>query len=498
MTKKDPRILLIDLNNFARYPTISIGYLAAILRREQMKVELFSPLSTGVTGVYREPPVRPWQRWVDRASYRSAVSRSPLMKTARSWLTSSVLHAPKLSRFVEHVASRVEQRLVEEKYDAVFVSSYLMYHHLCERIGRLCKDRDVPMLVGGPYFAQPEVRKEWLGLTGLTGLVGGEVELQLGEITRAIINRESLDHFPGIWTNDAEKPNAPPLQNLDAVPFPDFADFPWEKYPDRIIPLATGRGCQWGACTFCSDITGTAGRTYRSRSPENVMEELEFQSKKFDAKLFVFTDPKLNSNLDVWRSLQEELPNRVPGAKWLGAIHIDQARRHGLTRPELRAARKAGMVRLTTGLESGSQKVLDLMRKGTKLETSSQVIRDAAAEEISVRVTMIVNYPGEKADDVVATAKFLEDHTRDIERVCLSRFHIRTGTYFHREIERNPASFPDIVSLTENHKIANVDHDTTISDHPDYRRAITRVLDAVHEINRRPLRASARMFDGVM
>jgi hypothetical protein len=53
-------VLVCDLNNFARYPTISVGYLVAVLRRAGHKVELFSPWSVGIGGYTREPPVRPW------------------------------------------------------------------------------------------------------------------------------------------------------------------------------------------------------------------------------------------------------------------------------------------------------------------------------------------------------------------------------------------------------------------------------------------------------
>lgn len=493
-----PRILLIDLNNFARYPTLSVGYLAAILRREQMHVDVFSPLSTGVTGVVREPHLKPWSYWIERAKYRTAVSRSPWIKSVRERLTHTALHAPKLERQANVVAANVAKYLDQTPYDAVLISTYLIYHDLCRKIAARCQQRGVPVLIGGPYFAQPEVREQWLNIPGTVGLVGGEVELELGNIVRAMVAGESLSKFEGVWSDDPHKPEAVPLQDLDSLPFPDFSDFPWSKYPNRIIPMVTGRGCGWGACTFCSDITGTAGRTFRSRSPENVLEEIGYQTQRFDTELFAFTDPKLNSNRSVWDALLTQMPQRAPNARWLGAVHIDAHRKHGLDAQELRAARAAGLVRMTTGLESGSQRMLDLMKKGTELSASSETIRNATNADISVRVTMILGYPGERADDVLATATFLEKHSDAIERVVLNRFHIRTGTRFHRMYQQDPGQFPDIVSVSGNHRIANLDHESTLADDPSYRRAITRVIGVAHDINRRPLRSNARAFDGVM
>ena len=228
------------------------------------------------------------------------------------------------------------------------------------------------------------------------------------------------------------------------------------------------------------------------------MDEVEFQAKRFDAKLFVFTDPKLNSNLDVWDTLLEQMQQRAPGARWIGAVHIDSTRsRNGLTAAEFERAREAGMVRLTTGLESGSQAMLDRMVKGATVSTSSQAIRDAANAGISVRVTMIVGYPGETADDVLRTAEFLRDHADHLERVMMNRFHIRTGTRFHRDYLTAPDQFPDITNVRTQHRISVVEHDFGHRE-PAYRRAIDEVLKATHAINQRPLRDSAREFDGVM
>jgi anaerobic magnesium-protoporphyrin IX monomethyl ester cyclase len=147
------------------------------------------------------------------------------------------------------------------------------------------------------------------------------------------------------------------------LPFPDYSDFPWSRYPNRIVPLITGRGCGWGACTFCSDVTSTVGRSFRSRSAANVLAEIAEQSKRYATRLFAFTDLKMNSNLDVWDALLERFAHCAPGAQWIGAVHVGTRQPNGLGPEELKAARAAGMVRLTTGLESGSQRVLDRMAR---------------------------------------------------------------------------------------------------------------------------------------
>ncbi len=251
-------------------------------------------------------------------------------------------------------------------------------------------------------------------------------------------------------------------------------------------------------CRFCSDITSTAGRTFRTRSPEAVVAEIDHQCARYDARHVVFTDLKLNSDRTAWHGLIDGLSRRKQGVEWIGAVHIDEDGSHALEPATIRQAAQAGLVRLTTGLESGSQRVLDLMKKGTQLAETSHVLRGAAAAGVSVRATVMVGYPGETARDVAATARFLEDHREAIERVSINRFSLMTGTAIDRMIEKKPERFDTVRLLARNDEQAIVDHVCLLAQGRDFRRELRRVLGVVHQINRRPLRPRARAFAGVM
>ena len=515
VTGSVPRVLIADLNNFARYPTLGVGYLVAVLRGAGMSVEVFSPMSGGVTGVIREPRARPWSLLDQQLRYTTAVSRSRGIRQVRARLAAR--HAPRLARETLRVRDDFVARLDggdpaagsaagrgvhAAGIDAVLISTYLMYHSLCEHMCAACAERGIPVLVGGAYFSQPEVVQEWISIDGMSGLAGGEVELALPEIVRCLTEHGDLTRFPGLWVQgeDGEPRGsfAPPLRNLDDLPFPDFSDFPWDRYPNRIVPIISGRGCAWGACTFCSDVTSTAGRSFRSRSPQRVLDEIAHQSRRYQADMFAFTDLKLNSNLEMWDALLGGFQRSAPGATWIAAVHVGRSPANGLARDRLRAARNAGMVRLTTGLESGSQRVLDSMAKGTNLEVTSQCLRDARDAGISARTTMIVGYPGEQTDDVDQTSRFLREHESCIERVSLNRFQIMTGTRFHRRLEQSSRHAPGVTELTVNHRMAQLGHHYVPTEDRAYRRAVRGLIAAVHRINRRDLRDEASAFEGVM
>ena len=156
----------------------------------------------------------------------------------------------------------------------------------------------------------------------------------------------------------------------------------------------------------------------------------------------MFTDLKLNSDHRTWRGVIEGLSGgRASRSSGSRRCTSDGNGAHALDRATLTQAADAGLVRLTTGLESGSQRMLDLMKKGTDLGETSRVLRDAAQAGISVRVTVMVGYPGEAAADVAATARFLDQHRDSIERVSLNRFTLMSGTAIDRLIAKHRSTF---------------------------------------------------------
>jgi len=488
--------LIADLNNFARYPTLSVGYLVAICRNAGIDVAVCSPLAVGVRGVEREGRLSRWSRLREHLAIRTAHSRWRAVRSMRAWVGENLLSG--ISRSRRTIVAAFARQLAAERPDVVMISTYLMYHDLVRQLCALAKAAGVPVLLGGPYFAQPEVVKPWVALPGVAALAAGEVELQVPAIVAALHAGRDPTFVPGVVVPDAQGFRgtiAPPLQQLDDLPQPDYSDFPWASYPERIVPVLTGRGCGWGACTFCSDVTSTAGRTWRSRSPAMVLDELRRHQQSLGASLFVFTDLKLNSSLPMWNAIVEGMQRVAPGSRWIASVHVGEGE-HGLSAERLRAAAASGCVRLTTGLESGSNRMLERMKKGTRTERLSEYLHAATAAGISTRCTMIHGHPGETAADVTASAEFLGHHEAAIERIKLCAFSLVLGTPLHRETLRHPERH-GLSALASRSFAAQVDHRTTPPD-AAYRAATRRLLGAVHRINGRPLLPRATVFDGVM
>jgi len=175
------RILLVDLNNFARYPSIAIGYLIAVLRSGGVEVELMAPFSAGIAGVPRERRPPALGRLDLEFRYRTAVSRNRLVRALRKRY--ATYSSSQLARSKTRILAEFSKRL-DRGFDAVLISTYLAYYPHCAEIGEACRKRGVPLILGGPYFAASEVAREWIDMPGLTALVGGEVEPNLCERSR--------------------------------------------------------------------------------------------------------------------------------------------------------------------------------------------------------------------------------------------------------------------------------------------------------------------------
>jgi anaerobic magnesium-protoporphyrin IX monomethyl ester cyclase len=174
----------------------------------------------------------------------------------------------------------------------------------------------------------------------------------------------------------------------------------------------------------------------------------------------------------------------------------------------------SGMRRVSFGLESGSQRLLDVMDKGSDVEANSTFIREAYEAGLSVRCTMMKGYPTETAEDLELTAEFLERHGDYIDRIRFNEFSLLTATPVHEELIAGSQRFGDVRLIRADDRRARFHYVIPNSGGrayrkakyyviPNnggraYRKAKSRVLRAVYAINRRRIRSSAREFDGLM
>jgi anaerobic magnesium-protoporphyrin IX monomethyl ester cyclase len=482
--------LLVDLNNFATFPTLAVGILISALRQAGHTVQLLVPLEYDVPATERERVESRLDHWMRRVHLSTWPPTREMRNTARAlWYW---WHQRPHPIVLKEVA-----RAIKSKPDVVLLSAYLQHHPTVVEIGKLTRAAGIPLLLGGPAFNLEGVAEAWRQVPGLTAIFGGEADLVISDLVEAVARKEDLLNFQGVTLPDGTRSaQLAPFRDLDSSPIPDFGDFPWKRYPVRIVPIMATRGCQWGKCTFCSDVVSANGRTFRQRSLENVLHEMQEQSRRHATSNFLFLDLKLNSNPALFRGIVERVQVSVPGAQWIGTVHVDTRADNGLSLSDLHAASASGMRRISFGLESGSQRLLDSMSKGSSVETNSMFIRHASEAGISVRCTMFKGYPGETPEDLEQTAKFLRDHRQYIDRIRFNEFSVPENTPIWKRIHAGGEKGIEVRNIQS--KLGRTDYVNRLSESGEYRRAKAKVLHAVYAINRRAIKPDAQMFDGMM
>ncbi|WP_290576945.1 B12-binding domain-containing radical SAM protein [Ketobacter sp.] len=485
------KVLLVDLNAFSSFPTLAIGLVTAALRRDGYAVQVICPLDHGRPTAVRERRERLTDHFMRRlhlSAYQPILPLRDLARRARAFVRDKPDRVT-----IDRIRSAIESRP-----SVILLSAYLMHFEVVRKIAAIAQQQDIPVVVGGPMFNIAATAEHWRKLPGVTALVGAESDLSIPHIVRTVVEKGDLLQFPGVTLPDGRiSVAAEPLRPLDSTPFADFTDFPWERYPVRIVPIMTGRGCQWAKCAFCSDVVSANGLSYRSRSIGHVLAEMEEQARRHATRNFLFLDLKLNSWPDMLRAIAEQLPQRVPGAEWIGTVHVDTRADNGLSFRDLKAAVSGGMRRVSFGLESGSQRLLDSMNKGSTVEGNSEFIRNAHRAGLSLRCTMFAGYPGETEEDMAATADFLEAHEQQLDRVRFNAFSVLDETpIFKRVAEQSEALI--LTDLRPDPQRAKMEYRNRTIETKGYRKHKHRALASVYRINKRSVRSSARQFDGLM
>jgi anaerobic magnesium-protoporphyrin IX monomethyl ester cyclase len=253
-------------------------------------------------------------------------------------------------------------------------------------------------------------------------VVRGEGEQTMLELVDLISksNLKNFDEVAGITFRKngqiVQTPNRPFIQNIDELPYPALKHFPLSKYRvfgKTYLPLITSRGCPF-QCTFCL-VSRMCGRRFRARSKKNVIEELEWLKDTYGADAVSFLDDTFTFDIRRSREICETIKNRKVDLQWDCRTRVDR-----ITKEDLARMRIANCQVIHFGVESGSQKMLDAMKKGTTVEQNENAIKWAKEVGISVAISVVVGYPGETTDMLKQTLDFIRKTEPDYVYVCVA------------------------------------------------------------------------------
>ena len=195
------------------------------------------------------------------------------------------------------------------------------------------------------------------------------------------------------------------VKDLDSLPFPAYELIDIHKYRPSIglfkrLPIVatfSSRGCP-NQCIYCSKI---AGKTIRCKSPERIGEELEHYVKAFGVKEVKLFDDLFTYDKERAIRVCEEIRRRKLPIIWSASSRADT-----IDKELLLEMKKAGCWYIHYGVESGVQKNLDTLRKGTTVEQIREVVEMTHSMGIHTFTSYILGIPGETVEEAEKTIKF--------------------------------------------------------------------------------------------
>jgi radical SAM superfamily enzyme YgiQ (UPF0313 family) len=282
------------------------------------------------------------------------------------------------------------------------------------------------VIVGGPHISgDPEGTADYLdkmdfGFMG-EAEIGLEYFLRLGN--KDYSNPILLGKIPNlVWRKDGKVVVNPrgPVQNPDEIEFPVWDLIAPQSYPTAthgifyrhspVAPIVTSRGCPF-PCTFCA-ARALTGSIIRYRSVENVIREIIILYDRYGVREFHIEDDNFTWKREYVIAFCREIIERDLGLAFSlpNGIRLDRLDRETLTLME-----RAGFYSLAVGIESGSDRVLKLMKKNLTREVIREKL-DLIKECTDMRISgfFLIGYPGETEDEIGETISFARELPLDL------------------------------------------------------------------------------------
>ena len=267
---------------------------------------------------------------------------------------------------------------------------------------------DILTVIGGPHttFMPYETLKD---SENLDVVVMGEGEETIVELADHITkNNQNIDDIKGIVYRDTNNgklkttEKRPLIKDLDTIPFPARHLVPFTDYgatQDQTGGIITSRGCVYN-CNYCSSSL-IMGKKFRSRSPNNVVDEIEELIDEYHINDIGFMDDTFMLNKSRAGEIADEIKARDLDISFVASSRVDR-----VDKDLLENLKSSGLKTIYYGVESGSQRILDLMKKGITLKNVEDAVRVAKDVNLDVLTSFILGYPGETEEDMNKTIDF--------------------------------------------------------------------------------------------
>ena len=287
--------------------------------------------------------------------------------------------------------------------------------------------KDIITVVGGPHISYLKSRA--LDFHAIDIAITGEGEVPLLTLMQKIKLGETLQS-PLYYSRKNQKvvggDTHEYVDALDDIPFPDFSDLDFKRYPFPFIISLFSRGCT-KKCIFC-------GEPYvysccRFRSVDNIIQEVKRNVDDYGFKIIAFTDTLANANPALLKKICNRIIDEKYDINWMAQIHPS------LSDSQCKTMYKSGARLFYISPETGSQKIAEIMKKNVDIKRTEESLKLVHNNGIKSSVWYILGFPFETSTEIRETFDFMEKTKRYSEEILVSPFglSINTPMYFNPE-----------------------------------------------------------------
>lgn len=308
---------------------------------------------------------------------------------------------------------------------------------------------DAVTIAGGPHPSglPKEILKNFLNLDFAfkgEAEIGFPLLLEKLSKNKKFVSSPSSSLFkkiPGlIWRRGQTEVEVNPQifpNNLDELGLPAWDLLKPQEYPDAphgiffknlpIAPIMATRGCPF-ECTYCAGKTVT-GRKIRTRSVDNVISEIELLYRKYGIREIHILDDNFTINKDYTKEFCKKLLLKDFKISWCctNGVRLDTLDLETLT-----LMKKSGCYYISAGIESGSDRILNLMKKGLSVKIIKKQIQLIKKSGLDINGFFILGYPGETEEDIEKTIYFAK--TLGLKRAAFPNFLPLPGTVIYKDL----------------------------------------------------------------
>ncbi len=299
---------------------------------------------------------------------------------------------------------------ISNKYQPDLVGIYIMTwtYQQANKIAKLIKSINpmIKIVVGGSgVTCMPEPILKYGNFD--FGVIG-EGEITIIELIKTIQeNKTNFSKIKGLVFKQNKKiiinEPRPLIKNVNSIPLPARHLMPIKKYYDvftkkkHFATVIATRGCPFN-CIFC-DRKNRMGKRWRVRSPKNIVNEIEDIKSKYNIKEFMFFDDNLIVDKDWTYQLCEEILKRNLKIIWECRARADRL----LDEDLVKTLKKAGCYRIRIGFEAGNNKILEILKKGITVEQSRQCAKICKKTGIEIFGYFMMGSPCETEETLQET-----------------------------------------------------------------------------------------------